>query len=143
MIMPVLTVSDYDASAAFYEKLGFNCGDALKGPDGSNIFGIALMGDDTMIGLSRLDMNAVAPGQPCGVGVDIMVYLPDAIDLDQLYTQVQERGVVIDEAIGDRFWGDRTFTVIDPDGYRIVLCKTISVMSMEDINQQMLSVDQG
>jgi uncharacterized glyoxalase superfamily protein PhnB len=49
------------------------------------------------------------------VGVYFYVSLDSGID--EYFERVKAAGVQIIEEIGDRFWGDRTFTVADPDGY--------------------------
>jgi uncharacterized glyoxalase superfamily protein PhnB len=35
-------------------------------------------------------------------------------------------GASVIEEIGDRPWGDRTFAIADPDGYRLRFAKTLT-----------------
>lgn len=43
-------------------------------------------------------------------------------DIDALWNRAKDRAKVIDP-IADRYWGDRTFVVADPDGYTVQLAK--------------------
>lgn len=45
----------------------------------------------------------------------IALYI-EAHDLDELYGRVSEAGVTIPDPLADREWGQREFTVEDPDG---------------------------
>jgi uncharacterized glyoxalase superfamily protein PhnB len=88
--------------------------------------------DDTHIGLS-LDQQASNRGS----GVVVMVYVPDDQNIDRFYEQVKSRGVEIVDEIKTEYWGDRLFTVHDPDGYVIQPAKTVKQMSMEEIAEAM------
>lgn len=134
MIMPIFTVQDVDASIAFYtEKLGFKQDFVMAEPNGKNTFGIVSLGK-AMIGLG------IAPDQPRGgAGVDFMVYIPEEADLDKHYADVQARGVKIAAPIEDKYWGDRTYSVLDPDGYHLTFAKTVKQVPMEEIQEIMRS----
>ncbi len=130
MIMPVLAVKDLSASIAFYkDKLGFNHGMTMPGPDGAPNFAIVDLSPQAMFGL-QLDANA--PAQR-GDGVIFMVYVNEATDIDAYYADVQSKGVTIVEPIKTEYWGDRIFSVKDPDGYYLTLTKTVKQMSMDEI----------
>jgi PhnB protein len=129
MIAPILAVKDCDASVAFYtEKLGFEKIFVLEGPDGSNTFGFVGLGEQAQIGLS-----AQPAPEPVGGGVVFMIYPPMEVNLDQLYEDVQSRGVSIEQPLRDEYWGDRTFSVKDPDGYYLTFTATVTNEPMEDI----------
>ena len=49
-----------------------------------------------------------------GRGVHFFIGVPD---VDALYRQLRERGVIVDSPV-DEGWGGRFITVIDPDKYR-------------------------
>lgn len=129
MIMPILAVKDLEASITFYKhKLGFTHDFTMPGPDGKPNFAIVNLGDSAMIGL-QLDARTEQRGN----GVVFMVYLPDGIDIDQLYADVQARSAKIDTPIKTEYWGDRLFSLHDPDGYYVSLTKTVKQVSPEDI----------
>lgn len=128
MIMPILAVRDVEASAAFYtQKLGFNQDILMAGPDGQPAFAIVSLGQ-AMVGLSA---DPALPAR--GAGVELMVYVPNGADLDGLYADVQARGVPVAAPIQDQYWGDRTVSVHDPDGFHITLSKAVRQVPMEEM----------
>ena len=101
MILPILSVKDVDASVAFYTgKLGFTHSFSVPGPDGRNSFAFITLGETITVGLS-LEAALEHRGQ----GVDLMVYPPSGIDLDQFYAAARSKGVALAEEIGDRYSG--------------------------------------
>jgi PhnB protein len=129
MIMPILAVKDVAASIAFYQdKLGFSVSVSMPGEDGQPNFAVLNMGDGVTVGL-QLDTELAQRGD----GVVLMMYVPDSTDIDGYYGQVKGRGVPIVEEINTGYWGDRLFSVKDPDGYWVSLCKTVQQMSNEEI----------
>jgi PhnB protein len=128
MITPMLAVKDVDASVAFYtEKLGFKHDFSMPGPDGKNAFGWVSLGK------AAFGLELVPELDHRGNGVVFMIAVPEEMDIDQYYAAVQKKGVKIVEAIQDKYWGDRTFSVHDPDGYVLTPFKTVKTVSMEDI----------
>lgn len=128
MILPLLKVKNVDASVKFYvEKLGFNNAFNMQGPDGVNAFAFVDLGKPT-IGLSLEQSDNTGAGK----GVEFMVYLPDETDIDTYYADVKGKGVKIEAELATQYWGDRTFTIHDPDGYVITLSKTIKEMTFEE-----------
>lgn len=127
MIIPILAVKDIDSSVAFYvEKLGFELDYVLKGAGGKDAFAsVSLHGASLALELKP----AVEPRS----SVQFMVYVADGENIDDYYTSVVERGTPISEEIEDAFWGDRIFTVHDPDGYMITLCKTVRQVPDEEM----------
>lgn len=128
MIMPILAVKDVDTSVAFYrDVLGFNHDFSLPGPDNQTSFAGVSLGK-AAFGIS-LEPEAAKGGE----GVVFMVYVADDQDLDAYYAEVQGRGAQIDQPIKDEYWGDRVFSLRDPTGYMLSICKTVRQMTMEEI----------
>jgi uncharacterized glyoxalase superfamily protein PhnB len=127
MIVPVLSVKDVDASIAFYtEKLGFKQDMVLAGPDGVNSFAGVSLGNSTFM-LSRAETANV------GQGVVFMIYIPEESDIDKVYSDVQAKGVAIVEPLKTEYWGDRVFSVKDPDGFYLTVSKTVHQADMEHV----------
>lgn len=128
MIMPILSVKDIEASIAFYrDMLGFNHDFTLPGPDGAPTFaGVSL-------GKAAFGLDLQPQSAKGGEGVIFMVYVPDETDLDAYYTQLQAKGVKIEQPIRDEYWGDRLFSLRDNSGYYLSICKTVRQMTMEEI----------
>jgi len=115
---PMLSVDNVDASLAFYrDVLGFEVTFSMPGPGGAAVYGAVRRGDTTI--MMGLDPDFPADARPHrGAGVNFYIKMGEG-DLDAYYQQVRSRGARVAEEIGDRFWGDRTFTVLDRDGYRL------------------------
>jgi uncharacterized glyoxalase superfamily protein PhnB len=129
MIMPILTVNDVDASVAFFtEKLGFRHDMSMAGPQGGNIFAIVGLGA-AVLGLGIDD--GVPRNTPFAPGVQFMVYLPEDLDIDRFYADVKAKGVAIDDELADTYWGDRAFSLHDPNGYLLTFAVTIAQLPPE------------
>jgi PhnB protein len=129
MIAPVLAVKDVDASVAFYtEKLGFLKMFMMEGLDGKNSFAFVSMGEQAQIGL-----DAQPAPQPVGNGVVFMIYVPKEVDIDTLYADVQRHGVTIEQPLRDEYWGDRTFSVKDLDGYYLQFATVVNYVSAAEV----------
>jgi uncharacterized glyoxalase superfamily protein PhnB len=127
MIVPVLSVKDVDASIAFYnEKLGFKTDMVLAGPDGVNAFAGVSLGNSTF-------MLSLAETPNAGQGVVFMIYIPEEADIDKVYADVQAKGVAIVEPLKTEYWGDRVFSIKDPDGFYLSVCKTVHTPDMQHI----------
>jgi uncharacterized glyoxalase superfamily protein PhnB len=129
MIMPILSVKNLQASIDFYaKKLAFKHDFTMPGPDGIDNFAIVWLHDGVHFGLG-IDPENAGKGQ----GVGLMVYVAPGESVDVYYERVQQNGVEITTPIKTEYWGDRTFSVTDPDGYSIVFCQTVKQMTDEEI----------
>ena len=138
MIFPMLAVKDVDASVAFYtEKLGFKHDFIMPDSNGKNTFGWVSLGK------AGFGLQLTPDLDHRGNGVVFMVAIPDEMDIDQYYADVQAKGLKIVEPIQDQYWGDRSFTIHDPDGYVLSPYKTVKQMSAEEIAAAIMSADQS
>jgi PhnB protein len=48
----------------------------------------------------------------------VKIYL-EVSDVDAYHDQLKKQGVKVTSPLTDQWWGDRTFTVMDPFGYQI------------------------
>jgi uncharacterized glyoxalase superfamily protein PhnB len=126
MLWPTLTVGDVDASLAFYsDKLGFKSDLRLQDQTGKTFLGSVEVGE-TVIMFESPDPGA-QPEASRGAhsGVKLTICLPEAHDIDGFYAELRAKDVPIACEIGDRFWGNRDFTVRDPDGYHLTVARLI------------------
>lgn len=132
-ISPVLTVRNVDASIAFYrEVLGFPEADVFRTPDGKPMHGMASRGP-VMVQFSPEGV-ADAAARARGDGVVLYVQIGDE-DIDAYWDKVVRAGATVIEPIATQFWGDRTFSVADPDGYHLMFAKQVREVSTEEMQR--------
>ena len=130
-ISPVLTVSDVDASMAFYRNvLGFPDGNVLRTPGGHAVHAMVQNGS-AMIHFGPAEGASGSPERR-GSGVIFYVELGDDY-VDRYYESVVRNGANVVEPIETKPWGDRTFIVADPDGYQLMFAKPVRSVSMEEM----------
>lgn len=118
-VMPMITVSSVDRTREFYvEKLGFQHQMAVVSKDGQLDFCNLVYG-----GASLMFTRAAAPIAAGAQSVELYV---ETADVDQHFKRVQQAGVEVSEPLTDQWWGDRTFVVTDPNGYRVWFYTTVS-----------------
>jgi PhnB protein len=127
-LVPMFTVSDPKATIAWFERLGFQSQGAATTPDGT------IMHAELSNGPVRVMLGPAWDGQPAAAG-GLSLYIALDGGIDAYYEQVRQAGITIAEPIQDQFWGDRTFTVAHPDGYRIMFAQQVRRVSMEEVQQ--------
>lgn len=137
MLSPTLLVEDIAKSLNFYtETLGFEEVGKMPGPDGQLVYASVKWKDaNIMFGEASWLSEEARPYR--GTGVDFYILGDKEDDLDQYYKSLKERGVKIVKDIADQFWGDRTFSVKDPDGYQLTFAKTVRQVSEEEMIEAM------
>ena len=116
-VMPIIAVDSVDDARAYYlEKLGFGHMMGMLGKDGKLDFCTVVLGGARVM-LTR------AQGASDGTGHSstprpVELYL-EVDDVQGYHDQLKKRGVKIVAELETQWWGDRTFTVQDPYGYRI------------------------
>lgn len=127
----VFNVADAQKSLDFYGNvLGFKVeGDPLPGPDGKPIFGSVMWGSAMIM----LDSSAMETVEPKGSGVLLHLPMEDSADIDAFYQKLKEHNVAVVEHIHDTFWGERTFTVRDIDGFALMFAKKITDVTFDQM----------
>ena len=137
-IAPSIRVKDMQKSLDFYTKtLGFQASDKLTRKDGT--IGHASVGfDSTLIMLSPVDYvrtpqtkEDIAKNK-LGVGVELYIGMIGSKKLDEFFTEVKGRGVAVINEPKTEFWGDRIFTVKDPDGYALTFSEHVNEVTAEE-----------
>ncbi len=110
------------------DVLGFTPEFRARGPDGSVKFGGAWWGEvgkGTRVVLGDIEealhghydhgeFGEQMVSHPLGTGVVLYFYTPD---VDKVYARAAGKGAAMDEPPTDQFWGDRTISIITPEGY--------------------------
>src|SRR5262245_46292211 len=111
-VMPMIAVDDVDTARNFYvEKLGFEHVMGMVGKDGQLDFVTVVLGGPRMM-FTRRRAAGRAGRQP------VEIYL-QVEDVGRYHDEVKKRGVTITDPLTMQWWGDRTFKVLDPNGYEI------------------------
>jgi uncharacterized glyoxalase superfamily protein PhnB len=112
--MPMITVRSVDDIRNFYvDKLGFSHVMGMVGKDGQMDFCTVVMGEARLMFMRAPgDVAASAGKQP------VEIYL-EVNDVDALHKRLATGGIAISDPLTLQWWGDRTFKVLDPNGYEI------------------------
>jgi PhnB protein len=115
-VTAMLTVTDVKAAAAFYQKaFGFTKRGIMNGPDGKAIHAeLTLRGTTLMLGPEMPQMGSRA-AKTIGASPTSLYLLTE--NVDRVVAKALKLGATSKGPVMDMFWGDRTGTVVDPDGY--------------------------
>jgi PhnB protein len=130
-VVPSLVVSDVRASLDWFGKLGFETGFTMEGPDGSIAHAEVRRGPDVAFMMGPSGWG----GTPGSTGMSVYINLQEPVDA--YHDRVSAAGVEIAEPLTDQFWGDRTFSVAHPDGYRIMFSQHVRDVSEEEMKAAM------
>ena len=112
-VMPMIAVGSVDAARDFYvDKLGFEHVMGMVGKDGQLDFVTVVLGGARIMFSRAQGGDGRAGKQP------VEIYL-QVEKVDAYHDQVKKNGVKISDPLTLQWWGDRTFKVLDPNGYEI------------------------
>ena len=80
------------------------------------------------------EMGALSPKTVGGTPMSLMLYVED---VDATVAQAVDAGATITDAVGDKFYGDRTGTISDPFGHSWNIATHIEDVSPEDMEARM------
>jgi PhnB protein len=112
--MPIIAVGSVDHVRHFYvDRLGFEHVMGMVGKDGQLDFCTVVLGQARVMFTRVPSVSRPAIGkQP------VEIYL-EVDDVDGLHNRLKKKGVAISDPLTVQWWGDRTFKVLDPNGYEI------------------------
>lgn len=118
--LPVLPVNNVAEALKYYtETLSFNELFRQPGEDGVIVNGqVQLEHCNLMFNLNPADAGKN------GGGVYFWIRIENK-DIDKYYQELSEKNVTIVEEIKDQFWGDRSFTIQDHNGYFLAFNKSL------------------
>ena len=132
----MLTVTDVKAAAAFYQKaFGFAKRAIMNGPDGKAIHAeLTLRGTTLMLGPEMPQMGARS-AKTIGSSPASLYLLTE--NADKTVAKAVKLGATLKGAVKDMFWGDRTGTVVDPEGYSWMIATHIAEPTPREMQKKM------
>jgi uncharacterized glyoxalase superfamily protein PhnB len=119
-VTPSVTSNDIAVSLKFYENLGFKVKETWKGPDG-DVRGYELAAGKTPLMIGQDDF---AKGKDRKKGEGVRLYLQTKESVDDVAARLKAAGVTLESEPADQSWGGRTFSVADPDGFKITIASS-------------------
>jgi uncharacterized glyoxalase superfamily protein PhnB len=117
--MPMIGVESVDATRDFYvDKLGFTHVMGMVGKDGKLEFVTVVLGGARVMFSRAPATDAGSSRAPAGSKQPVEIYL-QVDDVNRYHDQVKKKSVKISDPLTMQWWGDRTFKVLDPNGYEI------------------------
>ena len=136
-IAPSIRVRDMQKSLDFYTKtLGFHTTDKLTRRDG-RIAHASLGFDSPLIMLSPIEYirtqrtKEELANNKLGVGVEFYIDMSGYKKIDDFFAELKAKGITVINEPKTEFWGDRIFTVIDPDGYALTFSEHVNDVTSE------------
>ena len=113
-VMPMIVVGSVDTIRNFYvDTLGFTHVMGMLGKDGQLDFCTVVMGEARIMFMrAPAETKAAAGKQPVEIDLEVA-------DVDALHAALKKKRVSISDPLQLQWWGDRTFKVLDPNGYEI------------------------
>jgi PhnB protein len=122
-IMPMISVDSVDEAREFYvEKLGFEHMMGMLGKDGRLDFCTVILGGAKI--MFRRPQEKMDGSSATSSKRPVEIYIQVA-DVNAHHDRLKKNKVKINSPLTDQWWGDRTFTVMDPFGYQIWFYQTV------------------
>ena len=116
---PSFTVADLEKSLAWYrDVLGFAVDERWE-RDGK-LMGVSLLAGDVTFMIGQDDWQK---GRDRKKGEGFRIYCDTRQDIDALAARISAHGGTLDSGPEDQAWGSRTFSLTDPDGFKITIGK--------------------
>lgn len=115
-VTAMLVVTDIKSAVTFYQKaFGFTKRGIMNGPDGKPIHAeLTLRGTTLMLSPEMPERGCVGSKALGGSPATLYLLTEDA---DKMVAKAVKLGGTAKGPVMDMFWGDRTGTVVDPEGY--------------------------
>jgi PhnB protein len=135
-VTAMLTVADVKAAANFYQKaFGFTKRSIMNGPDGKAIHAeLTLRGTTLMLNPESPQMGARG-AKALGASPTTMYLLTESVD--KAVAKAVKLGATLKGQVMDMFWGDRTGTSVDPEGYMWMVATHIAEPTPKEMQQKM------
>jgi PhnB protein len=141
-VTPHLMVNGGVAAIEFYKK-AFGAVELFRFPAPGGKIGHAeiKIGDSPIMLADEFpDMGYLGPKSIGGSPVSLLIYVED---VDTVFNRAVEAGATAKEAVTDKFYGDRTGTVVDPFGHIWHVATHKEDVPMEEMEQRAKAAHPG
>lgn len=123
-VVPIIAVESVDETRRFYvDNLGFDHVRGMVGKDGQLDF-CTVAKNGARVMFARALKGSPGAGT-AGTRQPVGIYL-EVVDVERYIGQLSEKmGVKVTEPLTTQWWGDRTFKVLDPNGYELWFYQTV------------------
>jgi uncharacterized glyoxalase superfamily protein PhnB len=123
-VMPMISVASVDQAREFYvENLGFDHQMGMLGKDGQLDFCTVTLGGAKVMFMRPQEKMEGIDATSSKRAVEIYLQVDD---VDAYHDRLKKQKVKISDPLTDQWWGDRTFTVMDPFGYQLWFYQTVA-----------------
>jgi PhnB protein len=131
-----LTVTDIKAAVNFYTKaFGFAKRGIMNGPDGKPVHAeLTLRGTTLMLGPESPQMGDRS-AKSLG-GSPVTLYLMTE-SVDKVVAKAVKLGAIVKEPVGNMFWGDRSGTIVDPEGNTWMVATHVAEPTSQEMMKKM------
>lgn len=136
-VTAMLTVSDIKAAVAFYQKaLGFTRrGSIMNGPDGKPMHAELRLRDTTLM-LGPENLQAGMRGAKSIGATPVTLYITTE-NVDKVVAKAVKLGAKLVGSVMDQFWGDRTGTIVDPEGNTWMISTHVAEPTPQEMKKKM------
>lgn len=132
---PILWVPDAAQALAFYQAAFGATEDFRREMHGRLLIAVILIGDSRLMISDRQNDPAKAGGADRrGEGLELKIYVDE---VDQAFRRAIELGATEVEAVGDRYFGERSGSLRDPFGFLWRLAAFVEEVPREEIERRM------
>lgn len=138
-VTPYLIIKGAAQALDFYQR-AFGATELMRlaAPGGQVGHAEILLGDShIMLADECPQMNALSPQTLGGSPVLLHLYVPD---VDAMFAQAIVAGAQVEQPIENKFYGDRSGSVVDPFGHRWTLSTHVEDVSPEEIGRRMAAM---
>lgn len=138
-VTPYLIIKGAARALDFYQR-AFGATELMRIPGPGDQIGHAemLLGDShIMLADECPQMKALSPQTIGGTPVLLHLYVPDA---DAMFAQAIAAGASVEQPMENKFYGDRSGSVLDPFGHRWTLSTHVEDVSPEEIGRRLAAM---
>jgi PhnB protein len=135
-VTPYLTVKNPKEAIAFYKRaFGARERILMPLPDGQIAHAEIQIADSiVMLGSECPDHGGVAPQTLGGSPVGLALYVEN---VDDVFNRAVSAGATSKEPVENKFWGDRTGSIIDPFGHKWMLLTHVEDVPPDEMKKRM------